>query len=272
MMRDRLLRRAARFAAFTAVVLSWSEIAVPAAAEELVELDTRPGVTVPLLVDAPGNPAAVALLLPGGNGKVALWKFNPPKSRNFLVRTRGAFSAAGLAAVVVDVPSDRRRPGLSDFRSSEDHRADIKAVIAWARARWKAPLWLVGTSRGTVSAAYLGTLAGVDGVAMTSSVTLSSNSDPATAMDAKLEAIAAPVLLVHHNADECRVTPPEGVGWLRDRLKASRKVETLWFEGGDDPVSGPCRAMSAHGFLGIENKVVAAMAARMKALSPPPAR
>jgi len=30
----------------------------------------------------------------------------------------------------------------------------------------------------------------------------------------------------------------------------------LMFEGGDDPISKPCQARSAHGFLGIEEKVV----------------
>jgi acetyl esterase/lipase len=44
-----------------------------------------------------------------------------------------------------------------------EHVADLKAVIAWLRANTKAPVWLVGTSRGTQSAAYAATrLAGPD--------------------------------------------------------------------------------------------------------------
>jgi hypothetical protein len=265
MKQGRILRSTFHLAAIIALLAAAGHTAT---AETLEELPTRPGVTVPVLFDAPAAPKAVVLLFPGGNGKVRLWRDNPPTSRNFLVRSRMYFSTAGLAAVVVDVPSDRRRPGLSDFRSGDRHREDVKAVIAWARARWQAPLWLVGTSRGTVTTAYLGALPGVDGLVFSSSVTLSSNNNPATALDGKLDAIKAPVLLVHHKEDECRVTPPEGVGWIRDRLKSARVVETLWFDGGDPPQSNPCRAMSAHGYLGIEKKVVDAIAARIIALTP----
>jgi dienelactone hydrolase len=265
---DRIMRLAAGIAVLAAMLVLHAENDARAATGTLAEIETRPGVTLPLLIVEPaGAPAAVALLFPGGNGKVALWKNNPPPSRNFLVRTRVAFAAAGLAAVV-DAPSDRRRPGLVGFRHTAEHRADIAAAVAWARARWRAPVWLVGTSRGTVSAAQLGALPGVDGIVLSSSVTEPARRNPASALDAALEAIRVPVLLVHHREDSCRVTPLAGVETLRARLTGARAVETLLFDGGTEPQSGPCRAMSRHGFIGIEGQVAAAIAARIRALTP----
>ncbi len=39
------------------------------------------------------------------------------------------------------------------------------------------------------------------------------------------------------------------------------------FSGGDEPGAKPCKALSAHGFLGIEKEVVAAIAAFVKSAS-----
>lgn len=65
----------------------------------------------------------------------------------------------------MDAPSDRLEPPyLSGFRQSSEHVADIKAVIAWLRQQVNAPVWLVGTSRGTQSVAFAATqLAKTDG-------------------------------------------------------------------------------------------------------------
>ena len=46
------------------------------------------------------------------------------------------------------------RTVFNGFRQTEEHAADLKATIAWARATAKVPVWLVGTSRGTQSAAW----------------------------------------------------------------------------------------------------------------------
>ena len=60
---------------------------------------------------------------------------------NFLVRSRQLFADKGLMAVVVDAPSDRQRaPFLNGFRQTEEHAADLKATIAWARATAKVPV------------------------------------------------------------------------------------------------------------------------------------
>lgn len=259
---------------FSAAALA-AVLAAPAfgAGERLAEVASRPGVSQLVIVTEPGTePAAVVILFAGGSGKLALWRGLPPRSRNFLVRSRALFAAAGLVALTVDVPSDRRRPALHEFRHSAEHRADIAALVRWARGRWSAPVWLVGTSRGTISAAHLGAALDVDGLVLTSSVTVAARRHPATVMDAELEAITEPVLIAHHRADGCRFTPPEGAGAMRSRLVRAAAVEIMLFEGGDPPQSEPCRARSQHGFLGIEAKVVNAIASWIRARGARPAR
>jgi len=171
---------------------------------------------------------------------------------------------------VVDVPSDRRSgSGLNDFRTSAQHMADVRAVIAYMRDRFRAPVWAVGTSRGTLSAAAAGALLdkddGPDGVVLTASVTLASGRRPMNLDDVDLEKITVPVLIVHNRDDACHVTPFEDAEMLTERLTAAAKKELIAFEGGESEDDNPCRAMSHHGFLGLEDKVVRAITDWIKA-------
>ncbi len=236
-----------------------------AATDEIVDIETRPGVTTGLMVTKPASvPVAAAILLIGGNGKLGLWRGRGTRSQNFLVRTRARFAENGVLAVMVDVPSDRRDEGLNDFRGTEEHAKDIEAVLRWVREQTKAPVWLIGTSRGTVSMGHLAGRLAVDGAVFTSSVVKKSKRRPPTALDGDLESIRVPVLVVHHSHDECVVTPLERLDRLTRRLKNASKVETLLFEGGSPAESNPCEARSAHGFLGIEDKVTDAIVAWMR--------
>lgn len=145
--------------------------------QRVVDIPTRPGVTQRILVLGPTNPKAAVILFPDGHGGLQLFGNGSMKwgENNFLVRTRQLFSEAGLTVAIVDAPSDRQAPPfLQGFRQSPDHAADVKAVIAWLRQTAKVPAWLVGTSRGTESAAYvtteLGGVDGPDGLVLTSTI------------------------------------------------------------------------------------------------------
>lgn len=128
----------------------------------VVDIPTRPGVTQRFvyLLPASGAPRASVILFAGGHGGLQVkdggsygWGGN-----NFLVRTRQQFADAGLAVAVIDAPSDKQSPPyLGGNRQKPEHRADVLAVIAWLRQQSPAPVWLVGTSRGTQSAAYIAT-------------------------------------------------------------------------------------------------------------------
>ena len=110
--------------------------------------------------------------------------------------------------VVVDAPSDRQSaPFLGGFRQKAEHAADIKAVIAWAREQTKVPVWLVGTSRGTQSVAFvateLGRSEGPDGIVLTSTIVTDDKGRPVPAMP--VEKLRIPALVVHHERDGCRL-------------------------------------------------------------------
>jgi pimeloyl-ACP methyl ester carboxylesterase len=176
--------------------------------QKVVDIPTRPGVSQRMVVLSPQDPKAAVILFAGGHGGLQILPNGSFKwgESNFVVRTRQLFADQGLLAVVVDAPSDRQSPPyLSGFRQLPEHVADIKAVIAWVRGQAKVPVWLVGTSRGTQSAAYVATQLngpdGPDGLVLTSTILTDNKSRPVTAMP--LDKLHIPVLVVHHEQDGC---------------------------------------------------------------------
>jgi hypothetical protein len=75
-----------------------------------------------------------------------------------------------------------------------------------------------------------------------------------------LKDIRVPTLVVHHRDDACRATPFTDTPALVRELAAAPRRELLTFTGGDPPLSGPCEARAAHGYLGLDAEVVAAIA------------
>ncbi len=239
----------------------------PAAAadeEALRTIPTRPGVTESfLLVTPPAKPVAAVVLFTGGNGVLRLDRKRPGRvTGNFLVRSRFEFAAEGLLVAVVDVPSDRST-GLVQFRTSAQHAEDAKTVIAALRKIADVPVWLVGTSMGTVSAASVAARlkdGGPDGIVLTSSITRWSKQQVESLNDVDLKDIRVPVLVVHHREDGCFASPYSGAVLLPRQLVNAPRKAFVDFTGGDTPRSEPCEALSAHGYLGLEKTVVAAIA------------
>lgn len=142
------------------------------------------------------------------------------------------------------------------WRDSDENRQDIAAVIKWIRLKTRARLWLIDTSRGSVSATYLAGSLPVDGAVFTATVTEVPNSGKPTAHDADLLTIKVPSLIAHHKEDACVVTPADSLPAFTAAPKNSPKFETILLKGVDTDISGPCKAESTHGFLGIEDRVV----------------
>ena len=237
-----------------------------AQAPRVVDLPTRPGVTQRFLYLAPAGaaPRASAILFAGGHGGLLYDDAGRPAwgRGNFLVRTRERFVARGIAVAIVDAPSDRRtEPYLGGFRQTREHATDVAAVIAWLRAQSAAPVWLVGTSRGTQSAAAVAlALAGrdaPDGVVLTSSIFVDPRGRPVGAMP--VERLALPVLVVHHRDDGCQATPYAMAAPFVARLDAAPRKALVTIEGGVD-VGDPCEAQGHHGFAGVEDRAIDAIA------------
>jgi pimeloyl-ACP methyl ester carboxylesterase len=233
---------------------------------------TRPGVTQSFVLVRPdGEPVASVILFTGGGGNLRLaQRAGAISTTNFLVRNRERFAGHGLLVAVIDAPSDRETEGLTLFRSTAAHAQDVRGVIETLRGLSPAPVWLVGTSMGTVSAANAAArLAGgpgaPDGLVLTSSVTRASRKERESLDDVRLAAIPVPTLIVHHKDDACPVTPYRDAVALPKALKAAPKVELVTFEGGDPAQSAACEPLSAHGFFGLDAAVVERIARFMGA-------
>lgn len=259
------MKAVARWLAGLAFALAGAATAFAQTAE-VVDLPTRPGVRQRILVVKPATePSSVLLLLAGGGGHLGIFDNGSLRNeRNFLIRSRGLFVERGHAVVLVDTPSDRREL-RGDFRESTEHAADLGAVVAWARKNFGKPVWVVGTSRGTHSAATAGLrLAGdsaPDGIVLTSTILDSSRfgtSDARPVPQMGVENLHVPVLVMHHAQDSCQVCPPARLPELMAKLPAGRS-ELRTYTGGRDGPS--CEALSHHGFLGIEESVVADLSA-----------
>ncbi|WP_258403756.1 alpha/beta hydrolase [Burkholderia cepacia] len=236
----------------------------------VVDVPTRPGVTQRFLFIAPDAPKAAAILYAGGHGGLQL----DPSGRfgwgagNFLVRTRQLFVNDGIAVAVIDAPSDRQSaPYLNGFRLSKEHADDARAVIAWLREQLHVPVWLVGTSRGTQSAAAVAIAlaggGGPDGIVLTSTI-LREDRGGTAVTDMNLASLRIPVLVVHHEKDGCKHCPVSDTDTLLKKLDASPKAERMIVSGGTTR-GDPCEAFAYHGFNGLESGVVDAISAWMLA-------
>ena len=237
-----------------------------AASQELLRVATRPGVTQPFVIlPMEGRePAAIAVLYVGGGGRInarqedGQIKFG---ARNFLPRAGAEFARNAILPVVMDAPSDQGE--LSDgYRMGEEQSADARAVILELKRRFPAlPVYLVGTSRGSISAAYVARDVGRDvaGVVLTSSVFGSPNPkrQAPSLRGFDYAAIASPLLFVHHREDACEHTP------YATAARLGARYELISVSGGRPAESGPCEPLHAHGYFGREAQTVDAIAGWM---------
>jgi pimeloyl-ACP methyl ester carboxylesterase len=233
--------------------------------QRVVDIATRPGVSQRMLILTPPDPKAALILLAGGHGGLQISPDGTLKwgEGNFLVRTRQLFAEQGFLVALVDAPSDRQSaPFLSGFRQTPEHATDIKAVIAWLREQGKVPVWLVGTSRGTQSAAYVATeLSAADGphgIVLTSTILNDKRGRPVPAMP--LDRLRIPVLVVHHEQDGCALCAFGYIPSLMERIRNSPRAQLLSFTGGESR-GDPCEAFAHHGYNGIESEVVSRIGA-----------
>ena len=240
-----------------------------AADAKLVSVVTPRGAKQAFILITPAKPIASVILFAGGKGALGLTSATSMNwgTGNFLVRTRNQFAARNLMVAVIDAPSDRSAKMGAKFRMSAAHAADIGAVAAYLRKQAAVPVWLVGTSMGTFSAAN-GAIAakGIGGLVLTSTVTRArpqwkiAGSHPDGVASMALSRVRVPTLIVSHRKDGCVITPAGDAKKLSVRLSNAGKVDTVLLDGGLPPQSDPCKAKSQHGFLGIEDTAVATIA------------
>lgn len=198
----------------------------------------------------PGHPGILRLMVEDGQIKYQL-------RGNFLVRSRRHWLDDTTLTLTVDAPDDEWGSFTQYFRARPRYGEDVGALLAAAEARFGKLEWtFVGTSEGSISAFHAARmLPGKAGrVILSSSVIVTNRNGPGLS-DADWPSLKAPLLWVHHFDDPCRWTT-----YAEAERRAKLTGAALVTVRGGGPWHGnPCGAYAAHGFAGIEQKVVLAM-------------
>lgn len=223
--------------------------------DRLVKLDTRPGVSVPFYYMKREGTKTTVALLPGRGGGIDT-KNGVPASNNFLVRSRDYFAANGFNVAIIGKPSDKKELSF-DFLITTKNMEDLRHVVAYLKKDTGLPVWLVGTSRGTISATAAAIAFGNEelaGIVLTSSVTSMKKTEAVPYQ--KLDAICIPVLVLHHENDACGSCPPGYASLITRGLKNAPIKKLIFVKGGANPTGDPCEALHWHGFIGMEKEAV----------------
>jgi pimeloyl-ACP methyl ester carboxylesterase len=241
---------------------------------EVLTLPTHSGTTTRYALTIPQGAKGSLVLLAGGGGHLDLDERGCARQLkgNSLVQSQGHFQREGFATALVDAPSDyQSNEGLGGFRAQAAHAEDIGKVIADLRARIPGPVWVIGTSRGAISAANAAARlpdgAAPDGVVLTSAVTVGTQGGrmpwtSQTVHDAALERIRGPVLIVGHASDACLRSPASGMAGMADRIKSVPK-QVVTVQGGPGAKSAglaACEGRSPHAYVEQEAEVAAGIA------------
>jgi len=231
----------------------------PAAAmtERIVDLPLGGGQHQRVLYDAPAHPRATLVMLPGGSGDVGEMRDGDMRhGENFVIRTRAQWIARGYAVLIPDTID---RANLRGVRSSPDYARLVDELAAFARQQVPRPVFLLGTSQGSIAAmngaahARPGLIAGI---VLTESVSVMGHSGE-TVFDADPQDVRVPALVVANRADQCDVAPPTMAPRIAAAMRSSPDAHVLMVDGGVSRSDKPCGSLSPHGYYGIEGTVVA---------------
>jgi dienelactone hydrolase len=233
---------------------------IAAHAGELIKLPTREGVTANVLWHETPNAKITVLILPGGGGGFGRVENGLPTSGNFLVRTAQTWINEGFNYAVFGKPTDMSELDYPD-RISAKHLTDLKATVAFIKTKTNTPIFIVGTSRGTISAAHLlinEPDSAIAGGVLTSSVTAYKKIGAVPSQD--LQKIKVPMLVFHHSGDACEICRPHEVPAIVSGLKNAPIKKLMMVSGGSGATGSPCEGQHFHGFIGMEFEAVHAIA------------
>ena len=202
-----------------------------------------------------GAPRDALILFPGGNGTGAykITETGTAYGWNLLIRNAERFAKNGLTVAAVAPPSDHPSGMSTGFRESAEHADDIAVLSTWLEAQGVERIFLVGNSRGTLSAL---SLAGRPLNSRVKGVILTSTLEYDNFMRwLPLDRVRLPVLMIHHREDTCRVSSFDEALKTREALAAVTPVDFVAVDGGADPMSPPCNDLSSHGFFGRDDAV-----------------
>jgi len=225
-------------------------------AERVFDLSLPNGDHQRALYATPPRPWATIVMLPGGAGDVGVERDGDVRhDDNFVVRTRSLWVSRGHAVLIPDTID---RANLRGVRSSPQYARLVDGLVVFAHAQARGPVFLLGTSQGSIAAmngaahAAAGSLAGV---VLTESVSRMGGSHE-TVFSADPQDVTASALVVANRDDACDVAPPEDAPRIGAAMTHSRDVQVLWVAGGITKSRKACGSLTPHGYFGIETQVV----------------
>ncbi|MGC1550659.1 MAG: hypothetical protein WA777_19230 [Rhodanobacter sp.] len=225
-------------------------------AEQVFNLPLHNGDHQRVLYAAPAHPKATIVMLPGGAGDVGIERNGDLRhDDNFVVRTRSLWVSQGYAVLIPDTVNGDNLRGL---RSSPTYAALVGDLVSFAHTKSASPVFLLGTSQGSIAAmngaAHLGP-AQLAGVVLTESVSRMGGSHE-TVFQANPQDVRIPALVVANRDDQCDVAPPADAPRIAASMTHSPQTQVLYVQGGIDRSHKACGSLSPHGYYGIEQSVV----------------
>jgi hypothetical protein len=238
--------------------------AAPVAGEKVFDIPIG-DLTQRVLYAAAPRARATVVMFPGGAGKVGLERSGDVRhDDNFVVRTRSEWVALGYAVLIPDTIADANLRGV---RSSPAYAALVQALIDFAHSQASAPVFLLGTSQGSIAAmngAAHARPGSISGVVLTESVSRLGHSGE-TVFSAEPQDVRVPALVVANQDDACDVAPPQYAPRIAAAMTHSRNVRVLSVTGGINRSVEPCGSLTPHGYYGIEVTVISRIDRWMRA-------
>jgi hypothetical protein len=197
----------------------------------------------------------IIVMFPGGAGDVGIERDGTIRhDDNFVVRTRELWAQRGYGVVIVDAIDHQSMRGK---RSTQEYAAVTQKILAFAHSVSNVPVWVMGTSQGSIAAMNAASHAGhqeLAGVMLTESVSVLGKSHE-TVFDARPQDVRAPALVVANRDDQCSIAPPSKAHEIADSMRNTPST-VLFVEGGIVKSSNGCSSLSPHGYWGIDGQVV----------------
>lgn len=229
----------------------------------LFEVSTRENVVTTVFWQAAPDAKATVLLLPGGGGGFGRVVDGKATGGNFLVRSTPHFLASGFNVAIFGRPNGMELGWVE--RTEPEHMADAAAVLRFVKEKSSLPVRIVGTSRGTISAAAMAINVqdpAIAGLVLTSSVVRYATPGAVPRQD--LKAIKMPVLVYHHAQDACKHCQASDISQILSGLSSASVKKLMVVDGGANPTGDVCGAQHWHGFIGMEQEAVAQITTWMK--------
>ena len=216
-----------------------------------------------LAVLLPGYPSVVRPVVEGGA------MVRSKLTGNFLIRSRRHLSDESIATLIADCQSESGDYCSAAYQSSNDRQQHVQKLIDMVREKYPSlkEVWLVGTSMGTISSAFLPTY---DAKAYAGAIHTATITEPLAQgsyrelanFDYRRSGI--PQFFVHHRDDPCGLTTYSGA----KRISESYGIPLVTVIGGSGFQGGACQALTEHGFKGIEQQAMKAIATIIKSGKP----